>query len=129
MSSRSKRSVPSCASGAGRLSGTRARLRDGRIGGPQPKPPWRQRKMDYLAHLTRAPDEVLLISACHKLHNARSIVEEHPTAGPAFWNRFTGRRDGTLWYYQELGRVLTARGPARLAALLCETVARMVTLA
>lgn len=29
-----------CASGAGRLSGTRARLRDGRITGPQPKPPW-----------------------------------------------------------------------------------------
>ena len=29
-----------CASGAGRLSGTRARLRDGRVNGPQPKPPW-----------------------------------------------------------------------------------------
>ncbi len=29
-----------CASGAGRLSGSRARLRDGRTAGPQPKPPW-----------------------------------------------------------------------------------------
>jgi lipoyl synthase len=29
-----------CASGAGRLSGSRARLREGRVGGPQPKPPW-----------------------------------------------------------------------------------------
>lgn len=29
-----------CASGAGRLSGSRARLREGRTTGPQPKPPW-----------------------------------------------------------------------------------------
>ena len=29
-----------CASGAGRLSGTRARLRDTRLSGPQPKPDW-----------------------------------------------------------------------------------------
>jgi lipoyl synthase len=29
-----------CASGAGRLSGSRARLREGRATGPQPKPPW-----------------------------------------------------------------------------------------
>ena len=43
----------------------------------QPKPPWRKRKEDYLAHLVDAPDEVLLISACDKLHNARSIVEDH----------------------------------------------------
>jgi lipoyl synthase len=36
-----------CASGAGRLSGTRARLRDGRVEGPQPKPPWLKVKVRY----------------------------------------------------------------------------------
>jgi lipoyl synthase len=36
-----------CASGAGRLSGTRARLRDGRTTGPQPKPPWLKVKVKH----------------------------------------------------------------------------------
>jgi (p)ppGpp synthase/HD superfamily hydrolase len=94
-----------------------------------PKPPWRKRKEDYLRHLGQAPAEVLLISACDKLHNARSIVEDHACVGPAVWQRFSGRRDGTVWYYQELARVFSSRGPARLAGLLAEVVGRMQSLA
>ncbi len=90
-----------------------------------PKPPWRQRKEQYLAHLAQAPDEVLLISACDKLHNARSIVEDHAAVGPRLWERFSGGRDGTIWYYQSLVAVFRARGPARLAGLLGELAERM----
>ena len=90
-----------------------------------PKPPWRQRKEQYLAHLAHAPDEVLLISACDKLHNARSIVEDHAVVGPRLWGRFSGGRDGTIWYYQSLVAVFRARGPARLAGLLGELAERM----
>src|SRR5579872_1354566 len=36
-----------------------------------PKPPWRQRKEDYLKHLQMADADVRLVSAADKLHNAR----------------------------------------------------------
>ncbi|MBM4060927.1 MAG: HD domain-containing protein [Planctomycetes bacterium] len=94
-----------------------------------PKPPWRQRKERYLAHLQKAAPDVLLLSACDKLHNARSIVEDHAVAGPALWARFKGGRDGTLWYYESLAAIFGTRGPARLAALLREQVERMRGLA
>lgn len=90
-----------------------------------PKPPWRARKERYLAHLATAPAEVLLVSACDKLHNARSIVEDHAVHGAALWSRFSGGRDGTVWYYRSLVAVFRARGPVRLAMLLDEVVERM----
>lgn len=83
-----------------------------------PKPPWRDRKERYLAHLAGAPTDVLLISACDKVHNARCIVADHAAVGSSLWQRFTGGRDGTLWYYRELAAILRARGPAPLAAQL-----------
>lgn len=90
-----------------------------------PKPPWRARKLAYLEHLTTAAPDVLLLSCCDKLHNARSIVEDHAHVGPAVWQRFRGQRDGTLWYYRELSTRFAQRGPFRLANLLAEVVARM----
>ncbi len=64
-----------------------------------PKPPWRARKEGYLHHLATAPAELKLISTADKLHNARSIRRDLGTEGAAVWERFTGGRDGTLWYY------------------------------
>lgn len=90
-----------------------------------PKPPWRARKEAYLAHLRHAHPDALLISAADKVHNARSIVEDHAAVGPALWGRFSGGRDGTLWYYRELAAVFQSRGPARLAALLGDLAAAM----
>ncbi len=94
-----------------------------------PKPPWRQRKETYLAHLAKAPADLLLISLCDKVHNARSIVEDHALVGARLWQRFTGGREGTLWYYQSLATIFRARGPARLATELTELAARMQSLA
>jgi (p)ppGpp synthase/HD superfamily hydrolase len=73
------------------------------------KAPWAQRKRDYLAHLAAAPDDTLLVSACDKLSNARAILDDLVTVGPAVFERFTAKRDGTLWYYNELAKVFTAR--------------------
>lgn len=94
-----------------------------------PKPPWRERKEVYLRHLAAAPDEVLLVSCCDKIHNARSIVQDHGQSGAALWSRFTGGRDGTLWYYRELAAIFARRGPSRPARLLGELAATMQTLA
>ncbi|HTM19335.1 MAG TPA: HD domain-containing protein [Kofleriaceae bacterium] len=68
----------------------------------RPKPPWRERKQTYLDHLRTAPADLKLISAADKLHNARCIRRDFHAVGDALWDRFTGGRDGTLWYYQAL---------------------------
>jgi GTP pyrophosphokinase len=93
------------------------------------KPPWRGRKERYVAHLEDAPVEVLLVSCADKLHNARAIVADQRVMGNALFERFTGKRDGTLWYYESLAEVFGRRGPKWLSAELSRTVETMKELA
>jgi (p)ppGpp synthase/HD superfamily hydrolase len=67
-----------------------------------PKPPWRARKEAYIAHLAHASESICLVSAADKLHNLRSIVSDYQMLGEELWGRFNGKREGTLWYYQQL---------------------------
>jgi (p)ppGpp synthase/HD superfamily hydrolase len=67
-----------------------------------PKPPWRQRKENYILHLRTADADTRLVSAADKLHNVRSIVATYREIGDRVWERFHGKRDGTLWYYRTL---------------------------
>jgi (p)ppGpp synthase/HD superfamily hydrolase len=67
-----------------------------------PKPSWRVRKEEYLRHLHLADEDVRLVSAADKLHNLRSVVTGYRHAGEAVFQRFAGKRDGTLWYYRAL---------------------------
>lgn len=71
-----------------------------------PKPPWRPRKEAYLAKLRGEPGDVKLISSADKLHNVRSILIDHDRIGDAIFDRFSGRRDGTLWYYRQVHEAL-----------------------
>ena len=66
------------------------------------KPPWRQRKEAYVAHISDTSSSVRLVSAADKLHNARAILADYRMLGEALWGRFQGERDGTLWYYRAL---------------------------
>lgn len=67
-----------------------------------PKPPWRARKEAYIAHLQDTSDSARLVSCCDKLHNSRTIVADLRIHGDEVWKKFTGKRDGTLWYYTTL---------------------------
>lgn len=73
---------------------------------------WMARKQKYLAHLAEAPDEMLLVSGCDKLHNASAIVADlqNPAVGVKVFDRFTGGVDGTLGYYHTLWEVFDRRG-------------------
>ncbi|MDH4557803.1 HD domain-containing protein [Pseudomonas sp. BN417] len=90
---------------------------------------WQSRKQNYLAHLAEAPVEVLLVSGCDKLHNARAIVSDLYTHGPAMFSRFKAGQAGTLWYYEQLARVFQAHLPGSLADELARTVADLKRLA
>jgi (p)ppGpp synthase/HD superfamily hydrolase len=67
-----------------------------------PKPPWRERKETYVAHLSGAPGSVRLVSSADKLHNARTVLSDYRALGEDLWNRFNGGREGTLWYYRAI---------------------------
>ena len=67
-----------------------------------PKPPWRERKEKYIAHLKEADADTRLVSAADKLNNVRSIVSDYRAIGESVWSRFNGGREGTLWYYRTL---------------------------
>jgi (p)ppGpp synthase/HD superfamily hydrolase len=66
------------------------------------KPEWRERKQTYLRHLHTADSDVRLVSAADKLHNSRQILADYREIGDKVFERFTGRREGTLWYYDAL---------------------------
>ncbi|QIE44145.1 hypothetical protein G5B38_00595 [Pseudohalocynthiibacter aestuariivivens] len=67
----------------------------------------------------------MLVTACDKLHNATTILHDLQSIGPDVFNRFTGRRDGTLWYYRALADTLAARQPGPLAARLSAMVTQI----
>jgi (p)ppGpp synthase/HD superfamily hydrolase len=79
-----------------------------------PKPPWRKRKELYIAHVRNAPHSVRLVSACDKLHNARSLVKDYRACGETIWTWFHGGREGTLWYYRTLVDALRSESIAQL---------------
>jgi (p)ppGpp synthase/HD superfamily hydrolase len=68
----------------------------------EPKPPWLERKKAYVAHLRTADSDTRIVSAADKLYNVRSIVAAYREVGDKVWQRFRGKRDGTLWYYRAL---------------------------
>lgn len=78
------------------------------------KPPWRERKEAYLAHLREAEGPGVLVSACDKLANLQAILLDLTEVGEAVWARFTGKKDGTLWYYSALVAAFAGRVPVAL---------------
>jgi (p)ppGpp synthase/HD superfamily hydrolase len=82
----------------------------------QPKPEWHERKEQYLRHLDADADaDVLLVSACDKVHNARSILTDLGIEGDIVWQRFTvSDPKAQLWYYTTVTEILQRRLPGPL---------------
>ena len=94
-----------------------------------PKPPWRERKERYLAHLEEVPDDMLQVPLADKVHNARAILADYREVGEELWSRFRGGREESLWYYRELAEVFCRRRPGPLADELRRTVEQVEALA
>jgi (p)ppGpp synthase/HD superfamily hydrolase len=90
-----------------------------------PKPPWKRRKEAYVAHIRNAPASVRLVSACDKLQNARAILADYRVLGDALWRRFSGGKDGTLWYYRVLVQVFREAGTSPLVEELDRVVSEI----
>lgn len=80
------------------------------------KPSWRPRKERFLERVPNMPYDVRLVLTADKLHNARSILADYRLVGENLWERFTGKKDGTLWYYATVSRLLNEQlGPEETA--------------
>lgn len=94
-----------------------------------PKPPWRERKERYIEHVRHASPSVRLVSEADKLHNARAILSDLRILGDGLWGRFTGGKDGTLWYYRSLVEVFREAGSGPLVEELDRVVTEIEALA
>lgn len=87
-----------------------------------PKPPWLERKKEYLRHLRGADSSVRLVSAADKLYNAAETLADLRSRRESIWKRFKGGKQGTLWYYREVAKILRKKGPQDLSAELDRVV-------
>ena len=68
----------------------------------EPKPPWLVRKQEYIARVAREDEDTRFVSAADKLSNVRDILQDVRADGDAAFERFQGKKGGTLWYYRTL---------------------------
>jgi GTP pyrophosphokinase len=90
-----------------------------------PKPPWRARKEAFLTRLAEASPSVRLVSACDKLDNVRAILAAHRVQGENLWAKFRGGREGTLWYFTQVVKILRAAGDSPLVDELSRAVGEL----
>lgn len=69
--------------------------------------PWYQRKKLYLDKLPTNPLDSRLVILCDKLDNMRDMSKEHLVFGEPFWERFTEKKVGSLWFLREMDQVFT----------------------
>jgi len=90
---------------------------------------WGERKRAYIEKVAHEPEDVRLVSAADKLANAREILSDYRVEGDAVFNRFSGRKDGTLWYYRTLVNVFRKAGSSPLIDELDRVVTELEHLA
>ena len=76
----------------------------------QPKPPWKERKLAYVAHIPAAHADSLLVSMADKLHNSSAILRDFRHLGPDLFERFAAGPEDTVWYYRSLVEAFDRRG-------------------
>jgi (p)ppGpp synthase/HD superfamily hydrolase len=94
-----------------------------------PKPPWRDRKLQYIEQMRGASPSVLRVSMADKLHNVRSILADFYRIGDAVWKKFQGERAGTLWFYRSLLEVYRWGGSKFLFSEIERIVAQLENIA
>lgn len=88
-----------------------------------PKPPWRERKENYIAHLNTVSDSAVRVSMADKLDNARAILRDLRRFGPTVWQRFnTDDPHEHLWYYRSLLEVYRRRSDSWLVDELARVI-------
>jgi (p)ppGpp synthase/HD superfamily hydrolase len=64
------------------------------------KPPWKERKEAYLAHVRRTDASLLRVTVADKIDNLRALLADHARVGESLWIRFNAPKAEQLWYYR-----------------------------
>lgn len=91
-----------------------------------PKPPWRDRKLQYLEKMRGASTAIQRVSMADKVHNARSILADWDRVGDAVWSKFKGGKSGTLWFYQAFFQLHRGKTHSYLATELERVVSQLL---
>jgi (p)ppGpp synthase/HD superfamily hydrolase len=67
-----------------------------------PKPPWRERKEQYIASIPTASPSAVRVSLADKVYNAQATLRDIRGEGESAWKRFNCGKEGILWYYHQL---------------------------
>jgi len=94
----------------------------------EPRPPWRERKLAYLKRVSAEESDVRLVSAADKLSNARETLHELRVHGESVFEKFEGKKEGTLWYYRALVDAYRKAGTGPLIDELDRVVSELETL-
>ena len=95
----------------------------------EPKTRWHPRKQQYIDDLETASADALLVSACDKLHNARSVLGDLRLYGSAMWQRFSTKSGpDQVWYYVTLADLFARRLPGPLTDELSRVVGELAVL-
>jgi (p)ppGpp synthase/HD superfamily hydrolase len=90
---------------------------------------WGERMRAYIEKVAQELEDVRLVSAADKLANAREILSDYRVEGDAVFQRFSGRKTGTLWYYRTLVNVFRKAGSNSLIDELDRVVTELEQLA
>jgi len=94
-----------------------------------PKPPWRERKLAYIQRVAGEANDVRLASAADKLANVRETIHDFRAHGDFVFEKFQGKKEGTLWYYRALVDVFRRAGTNALIQELDRAVGELEALA
>jgi (p)ppGpp synthase/HD superfamily hydrolase len=94
-----------------------------------PKPPWRDRKRAYVERVGKESAEVRLVSAADKLSNVRETIHDLRVQGRRVFERFAGKKAGTLWYYRALVGEFRKAGSNALVEELARVVSELESVA
>jgi GTP pyrophosphokinase len=94
-----------------------------------PKPPWLERKKEYLVRVQNEEPDTLVVSAADKLHNTRALLRHLQERGEETWDLYNGGKEGTLWYYRALWDLYREKIPGLMTDELGRVIARIEELA
>lgn len=95
----------------------------------EPKPPWLERKREYIKRISGESEEVRMVSTADKLSNVRETVHDLRAHGEGVFERFAGKKEGTLWYYRALVQEFRKAGSSPLVEELDRAVTELESLA
>ncbi len=92
-----------------------------------PKPPWQERKEQFIAAVPHKGAAARLVSLADKVHNLQALLRDYKRDGEAVWKRFKGSKDGTLWFYRTLSNAYQTHSESPMEKELAEEMSDLVT--